>query len=168
MKIVEINGVAPGDDQIQQDGDQNSDQNNTEMSFGEIEQNDLQEGQNGEDNVDEAEPFGDVRSPNRVRNEEHKSDDITVTADPRPQSRLVDDAIMEDNRPSAIENNFINDDYQSNQRTAKKEQIGDEIAEAMFKPNDDGCDLISENPPQSQISESQATMCRICFSDVGH
>lgn len=114
----------------------------------------MQEGQNGEDNVDEAEPFGDVRSPNRIRNEEHKSDDITVTADPRPQSRLVDDAIMEDHRPSAVENNFMNDDYQSNQRTAKKEQIGDEIAEAMFKPNDDGCDLISENPPQSQISES--------------
>lgn len=58
----------------------------------------------------------------------------------------------------------MNDDYQSNQRTAKKEQIGDEIAEAMFKPNDDGCDLISENPPHS-VTESQAPMCRICFSD---
>ena len=47
MKIVEINGVAPGEeDQIQEDGEQDSDQNNTQMSFGEINEEELAEGQN--------------------------------------------------------------------------------------------------------------------------
>ena len=45
MKIVEINGVAPGDDQIQEEGEQDSDQNNTQMSFGEIDEDDLEEGE---------------------------------------------------------------------------------------------------------------------------
>ena len=50
MKIVEINGVAPGDDdQIQDEGEQDSDQNNTQMSFGDINEDDLQEGQNLQD-----------------------------------------------------------------------------------------------------------------------
>lgn len=50
MKIVEINGVAPGDDdQIQEEGEQDSDQNNTQMSFGDINEDDLQEGQNLQD-----------------------------------------------------------------------------------------------------------------------
>ena len=45
MKIVESNGEAPADDQIEEDGEQDSDQNNTQMSFGEIDEDDLQEDQ---------------------------------------------------------------------------------------------------------------------------
>lgn len=46
MKIVEINGVAPGDsDEILEDGNQDSDQNNTQMSFGEMNEDEFFEGQ---------------------------------------------------------------------------------------------------------------------------
>ena len=107
-------------------------------------EDDLQEGQNqneGQQNNDE-EPFGNPRSPNRANNEEHKSDDmITITADPRPPSRMIDEDMGIDNRPSAVDANFL-DDYESNQQTAKKNQMADEIAEAIFKPNDE--DLVSE------------------------
>lgn len=45
MKIVEINGVAPPEaDEAEREEDQDSDQNNTQMSFGEINQDDLNEG----------------------------------------------------------------------------------------------------------------------------
>lgn len=78
MKIVEINGVAPGDDdQIMEDGDQDSDQNNTQMSFGEmnedeffegqVQQNNQQNGDNQNEDVDDDEnaqqPFS--ASPHR-------------------------------------------------------------------------------------------------------
>ena len=41
MKIVEINGVAQGDNDQIEDGEQDSDQNNTQMSFGDINEDDL-------------------------------------------------------------------------------------------------------------------------------
>ena len=44
MKIIEINGVAPGDNQILEDGNEDSDQNNTQMSFGEMNEEEFFEG----------------------------------------------------------------------------------------------------------------------------
>lgn len=69
-----------------------------------------------------------------------------------------------------MDNNYnSNDEYQNtNQQTLKKEQLADEIAEAIFKENADDVDNRSENIDgaiKSNMSESNKTMCRICFSD---
>ena len=61
----------------------------------------------------------------------------------------------------------FNDEYDINQQTQKKEVLADEIAEAIFKDNQDDVDNQSENIDgmKSNMSESNKTMCRICFSD---
>lgn len=79
----------------------------------------------------------------------------------RPQSRIIEE--NPDNRPSAV---GVDDEYDADQLTHQKQQLADEIAEAMFKHSNEDGEKISEHPaPKSNVSESANTMCRICFSD---